>query len=164
MRILRIKRVLRLYFKRRRQKRYIRILTQRDKAEVTIETAIVFTIIMLLICSMIYFSLFLHDKVAIKSFAYSGLVEAADKDNSKCQELVHMKINKAPTFVIRPSANISEDFNRYKCSISENEHTNMDFINQIITFAMGEQEVEVVKKMPIDKMYLFKAIKDGISK
>lgn len=164
MSYLRVKNIIRDYIRRRRSKKYIRILVNRQKAEITIETAIVFTIIMILIGSMIYFSLFLHDKVAIKSYAYSGLVEGADKDEGKCKELVATKLNKSPTFVIRPSASVSGDFNKYYCGISENEHSTMNFLDRLFTFTMGKQNVEAVRKMPIDKMYLFKAIKDGIGK
>ena len=155
---------IRFLIRRRRSKKYIRVWAKKSKAEITIETAIVFTIIMFLICSMIYLSLFLHDKVALKSYAYSGLVEGADKDEGKSEELVRTKINKAPVFVVRPSISFDADINKYKCDISERENTAMSFLDRIMTFSAGKQEVEVVRKMPIDKMYLFKSIKDGIKK
>lgn len=164
MSYLMMKRKVRAFIKRRKSKKYIRILINRQKAEMTIETAIVFTIIMFLIGSMIYFGLFLHDKVAIKSYAYSGLVDGADKEEGECEKLVRVKINKAPLFVIRPEASVSGNINEYRCNISESEHSNMSFLDKVMTFAMGKQDVEVVRKMPIDKMYLFKAIKDGIKK
>ena len=159
-----LKNKIKRFLKRRRNRRYINVLVKKERAEVTIETAIVFTIIMILIGSMIYFSLFLHDKVAIKSYAYSGLVEGADKENDKCIGLVNEKISEAPVFVIRPQVSVMEDFNRYKCDISENDMSTMSFLDKLFTFTMGKQEVEAVKKMPIDKMYLFKAIKDGFVK
>ena len=164
MSYLKMKHLVKTFIRRRRRKKYIRVLLNKEKAEVTIETAIVFTIIMVLICSMLYFSLYLHDKVAIKSYAYAGLVEGADKDESECKGLVQTKVVKAPTFVIRPSISVSGNINRYTCKILENEHSTMNFLDKVFSFTMGKQEVEVVKKMPIDKMYLFKAIKDGIGK
>ena len=164
MSYLKIKKIVRDFLRKRRSKKYIRILVNKKKAELTIETAIVFTIIMILIGSMLYFSLYLHDKVTIKSYAYSGLVEGADKEESKCKELVANKINRSPTFVIRKSAEVSEDFNKYCCEVTENEQSVMKFLDKIFTFTTGKQNVEVVRKMPIDKMYLFKAIKDGIGK
>ena len=164
MSYLALKHKLKRFFKRRRNRKYINVLVKRERAEVTIETAIVFTIIMILIGSMIYFGLFLHDKVAIKSYAYSGLVEGADKDDAKCKELVNAKINKAPVFVIRPTFSVSEDFNKYKCNIKESDKRTMNYLDQLFNFTMGNQEVEAVKKMPIDKMYLVKAVKDGLGK
>ena len=119
---------------------------------------------MILIGSMVYFSLYLHDKVAIKAYSYSGLIDGADQDEVKCQELVQNKMGKTPVFVIRPSVSVSGDINKYKCDISESEKSRMTFLDKLMTFAMGKQKVEVVRKMPIDKMYLFKAIKDGIKK
>ena len=164
MSYLRLKVGIKRFLRKRRENKYIKILVRREKAEVTIETAIVFTLIMILIGSMIFFGLYLHDKVAIKAYAYSGLVDGADKDEGKCQELVQNKISKAPVFVIRPSASVSGGFNKYSCDISESERSAMSFLDKIMTLTMGKQEVEVVRKMPIDKMYLFKAIKDGIKK
>ena len=164
MSYLKIKSAIKKYIKRRRNKKYIRIMVRKERGEVTIETAIVFTVIMILICSMVYFSLYLHDKVAIKSYAYSGLVEGADKDDTKCQELIQTKMGRAPVFVIRPTVTFDSDINKYKCDVSEREHSAMNFLDKIFSFTMGKQEVEVVRKMPTDKMYLFKAIKDGIKK
>ena len=40
------------------------------KGEITIETAIVFPIVMLMVLLLIYFSMFLHDIVKMKSYAY----------------------------------------------------------------------------------------------
>ncbi len=164
MSYLKIKSAIKKYIKRRRSKKYIRIMVKKGRGEVTIETAIVFTVIMILICSMVYFSLYLHDKVAIKSYVYSGLVEGADKDDDKCKELVQTKMRRAPVFVIRPKVSFGSDFNKYQCNISETEHSAMKFLDKVFSFTIGKQEVEVVRKMPIDKMYLFKAIKDGIKK
>ena len=162
MSYLKLRAGIRSFLRKRREKKYIRVLVKKEKAEVTIETAIVFTLIMILIGSMIFFGLYLHDKVAIKAYAYSGLVDGADEDEAKCEELVQNKIGKAPVFVIRPSASVSGGFNKYSCDISESERSAMTFLDRILTLTMGKQEVEVVRKMPIDKMYLFKAIKDGI--
>ena len=164
MMLLKIAVEIRKRIRRRRNKKYIRIMLKKEKAEVTIETAIIFTIIMILICSMIYFSLFLHDKVAVKSYAYSGLVESADKDESKCKELVQSKVSKTPLFVVKPSVSVSGDINKYECNLAEREQSTMNFLDKIVNFTIGKQTVEVVRKMPIDKMYLFKAIKDGIKK
>ena len=164
MSYLRLKVGIKRFLRKRRENKYIKILVRREKAEVTIETAIVFTLIMILIGSMIFFGLYLHDKVSIRAYAYSGLVDGADEDEGKCQELVQSKMSRTPVFVIRPSARISGDFNRYCCDVSESEMSAMTFLDKIMTLTMGKQEVEVVKKMPIDKMYLFKAIKDGIKK
>lgn len=156
--------IIRNVLKKQRAKKYIRILVRKDRAELTVETAIVFTVIMVLICSMIYFGLYLHDKVAIKSYAYSGLVEGANKEEEKCKEVVQNKILRAPTFVIRPRPSVTSDFNRYRCDVTEKEYSKMTFLDKIFSFVTGGQQIEVVRKMPIDKMYLFKAIKDGISK
>lgn len=153
---------IRSFVRRRKSKRYIKILVNKRKGEVTIETAIVFTIIMILIGSMIYLSLFLHDKVAVKSYTYSGLIEGADKDEEKCEQLVQNKLSRAPLFVIKPGINFSSDVNKYKCCIEESESSTMTFLNSVISIAAGKQEIEVVRKMPIDKMYLYKSIKDGI--
>ena len=159
-----IVKIVKLILKKKRKKKFIRILLTRENAELTVETAIVFTIILFLICSMVYCSLYLHDKVAIKAYAYAGMVEGASLEEGECQKTLYKKINKTPVFVIRPSASISGDFNKYRCKISEKEHSTMGVVSRFFTKTMGSQEVEVVRKMPIDKMYLYKAIKDGIKK
>ncbi len=164
MKYKKMKRIIIAIIRKHKYRKYIRIITNKERAELTIETAIVFTIIMLIICSMIYFSLYLHDKVAIKSYAYSGLIESADKEESKVKTIINNKIKRAPLFVIRPSVSFSGDFNKYKCDISEKEHRSMSFINKILSLTVGNQHIEAVRKMPIDKMHLFKAIKDGIGK
>ena len=142
----------------------LKVLARKTRAEVTVETAIVFTVILVLIGSMVYFSLYLHDIVTVRAYTYSGLVEGADKDQDKCQELLYSKMKKAPLFVTFPSASISGDINKYKCSVLEKEQRRINFLDKLLPSIVGEQDVEVVRKMPIDKMYLFKVIKDGIKK
>ena len=102
-----IKSKLKRYLKKRKERKYIKVLAGRSKAEVTVETAIVFTIILVLICSMIYFSLYLHDIVTIKAYTYSGLVEGADKDQDECRKITYSKLQKTPVFVTIPTASVS---------------------------------------------------------
>ncbi len=152
------------FFKKFKKKRYIRIIIKKERAEITVETAIVLTIIMLLLCSMIYCSLFLHDKVAIKSYLYAGLVEGADKTESESEKAVKKKIKKASLFTLKPSIDFDSNINKYKCKVSEKGNRTMKLLGNIMSFSKGSQTVEVVRKMPIEKMYLYKAIKDGIRK
>ena len=42
------------------------------KGEITIETAIVFPIVMLMVLLLIYFSMFLHDIVKMTCYAYGA--------------------------------------------------------------------------------------------
>ena len=164
MNYLTIKNRFKRYLRKRKERKYIKVLVGRNKAEVTVETAIVFTIILVLICSMVYFSLYLHDIVTIKAYTYSGLVEAADKDQDECQKITYSKLKKTPVFVTIPTANVSGDINKFICKISEKENGGIKYLNKILPTIVGNQEVEVIRKMPIDKMYLFKAVKDGIKK
>ena len=137
---------------------------RREKAEITVETAIVMMIIMILICTILFFVLYLHDLVSLKSYSLSGLVDSADKDGTKISSSIRSKINKTPLFVIRPSVRTSDDFNKHYVEINEGGTTKMPLVVDITKMVIGEQRSEVVKKMPIDKMYLFKAIKDGFVK
>ena len=164
MNIITIKNGFKKYLRKRKKRKYIKVLVGRDKAEVTVETAIVFSIILVLIYSMVYFGLYLHDIVTIKAYTYSGLVEGADKDQDECQKLVYSKLKKAPVFVTIPTASVSGDINKYECMVTEKENGGIKNLNKILPAIVGSQEVEVIRKMPIDKMYLFKAIKDGIKK
>ena len=164
MNYLTIKNRFKRYLRKRKERKYIKVLVGRNKAEVTVETAIVFTIILVLICSMVYFSLYLHDIVTIKAYTYSGLVEGADKDQDECQKIIYSKLKKTPVFVTVPTASVSGDINKFVCKISEKENGGIKYLNKILPTIVGSQEVEVIRKMPIDKMYLFKAVKDGIKK
>ncbi len=164
MNVLKLKNEIKKFLRKRRARKYIKVLVRRNKAEVTVETAIVFTIILILICSMVYFSLYLHDVVTVKAYTYSGLVEGADKDQDECQKIVYSKVRNAPVFVLFLNPSVSGNINKYECSVSENEKGGIIFLNKILPTIIGNQKVEVVRKMPIDKMYLFKAIKDGIKK
>ena len=164
MSFIRIKNGLKKYLRKRKERKYIKVIAGRNKAEVTVETAIVFTVILILICSMVYFSLYLHDLVTIKAYSYSGLVEGADKDQNECQKIINSKMQKTPLFVTIPDASVSGDINKYVCLISEKENGGISFLDKILPTIVGSREVEIIRKMPVDKMYLFKALKDGIKK
>ena len=63
------------------------------KGEITIETAIVFPIVMLMVLLLIYFSMFLHDIVKMKSYAYGAGCTYAEMEFKDFESNVEKKFN-----------------------------------------------------------------------
>ena len=63
------------------------------KGEITIETAIVFPIVMLMVLLLIYFSMFLHDIVKMKSYAYGAGCTYAEMEFKDFESNVEKKFS-----------------------------------------------------------------------
>ena len=74
------------------------------KGEITIETAIVFPIVMLMVLLLIYFSMFLHDIVKMKSYAYVAGCTYAEMEFKDFESNVEKKFQSIPLFITKVSA------------------------------------------------------------
>ena len=78
------------------------------KGEITIETAIVFPIVMLMVLLLIYFSMFLHDIVKMKSYAYGARCTYAEMEFKDFESNVEKKFQSIPLFITKVSAKCGE--------------------------------------------------------
>ena len=138
-------------------------MCKKEKGEITVETTIVLTVILMIIGAMIYITLYVHDVTCLNAYAYGSLVEIGSKEECNEQEAL-LKINKTPVFVLGKKVSIKEDFNNCVASINYNARNSMKFISSFISLPRDSYEVTAVKKISYEKMCLYKAIKDGLNK
>ena len=135
-----------------------------NKGEISIETAIVMAVILMIIGALIYFSLYVHDVVTIKAYTHAAMVESAADDYGVFKNKVSQQLKKMPLFVLQVSTSYSENIDFYTVEIVETPHTTMKWLNSIIGLLNGKHTMKVTRKISTDRMYLFKAIEDGFKK
>lgn len=136
-------------------------MNKKERAELTIETAIVFVVVLSVIGAMISMTLYAHDMVVIRSGCYSALSEGASKNKEDCSKLLQKAISTMPLFVVKPSASLSENVMEYKASVRYK--TNIPLFGMGKLFSSSQSEViSVQKQIDYSAMGMYKGIKDGI--
>ena len=133
------------------------------KGEITIETAIVFTIILSVIGAMISVTLYAHDMVVIRSACYAALSEGASKEKEDCEKILQGTISRASTFVVKPQATLGEGLMEYSANVKYVTHLPMFGIGKFFNNTKGSETINVQKKISYNIMSGCKAVKDGIS-
>ena len=115
------------------------------KGEITIETAIVFPIVMLMVLLLIYFSMFLHDIVKMKSN-------------------VEKKFQSIPLFITKVSAKCGESTNHYKITLQYTSISNIKWMEEFINKGNNSYEINVEKRMSRKIFGITSAIRDNVQK
>ena len=123
------------------------------KGEITIETAIVFPIVMLMVLLLIYFSMFLHDIVKMKSYAYGAGCTNVEK-----------KFQSIPLFITKVSAKCGESTNQYKITLQYTSISNIKWMEEFINKGNNSYEINVEKRMSRKIFGITSAIRDNIQK
>ena len=126
------------------------------KGEITIETAIVFPIVMLMVLLLIYFSMFLHDIVKMKTYAE---MEFKDFESN-----VEKKFQSIPLFITKVSAKCGESTNHYKITLQYTSISNIKWMEEFINKGNNSYEINVEKRMSRKIFGITSAIRDNIQK
>lgn len=129
--------------------------------QITLETAIVMPIVMIVIATFMSISLYVHDVMAIKSYTYALAMEYKDENLSKFKENVLGKIAQIPLFVMSVKAECSQENDSYKVTVYPKSKGNAGGIK--LFFDKGNAvTVEVQKNIDTEVMYAFRAVLDEI--
>lgn len=128
----------------------------RNKAEVTLEAAIVVPAIILLIISIIYLSFIVHDLVVLKSCAYSIAVENAEQDLALFSSKVKEKMSNAPTLVMKATTKCYVEGQQYVISMTGATDIKINIIEKIIQGM--SVKVKVQKNMDIEQIQFVNGI------
>lgn len=135
----------------------------RQKAQITLEMSIVFPLIMMVIASLIFVTLYLHDVAVLDSYTYSGMVEAWCKDK-EVQKEIERKTNKASLFLLNPTVSINEGIDNYSVKVLASGNSQIKWMSKFLKNFTYKKEMKVVKRISIEKMYVYKSIVEGIRK
>ena len=143
------------------QHKYGMEITVRKKAQITIEMSIVFPMIMMVICMLIFIVFYMHDVVCIDSYAYANMVERWSEEDVDKKDDIN-KISGIQLFLLTPNITVSEGINNYTVQINASCSSQIKWMSKLLKALAYRKKITVTKKISIKNMYLYKGIKDGL--
>lgn len=137
-------------------------MTKRFRGEITIETAIVFPVAIILIMFLIYFTMFLHDVVVLKSYGYAAANQYADEEFSTFEKDVIEQLEQMPLFVLNVENRCVNKLNSYVVKMSYVSKSNILKFDELINSDKKVYEINVERKMSRDILYATSAMKSNI--
>lgn len=130
------------------------------RGEITVEAAIVIPILILVVISLIYFALYVHDILVLKSYAYSAGIENINYKLDDFSNNVKTKINKAPALIITPKVKCYKKNDNYFIEIIGINTSKIRILDNLIT---GESmKIKIQKSIERDSMYIVRGIIDFV--
>lgn len=129
--------------------------------QITLETAIVMPIVMIIVAALMCISLYIHDVIAIKSYGYSFAIEYRDGDLDSFTKNISKEIKKIPLFVMKINAECSKENGAYKVVI-HSKSSNKTGLLSIFFDNRKPVTVEVEKKINTEIMYASRAVFDKL--
>lgn len=127
-----------------------------ERAEITVEAAIVIPIVLFVIAGLLYTTLYVHDIVTLRSGAYSAGIEYVFVEEKE-EGAVMAQIRELPLFVVKPEVVIKNEIGTYIIKINVRGKANVKFINNIINSGQ-EQKIYISKKISREVLYGSKAL------
>lgn len=131
-----------------------------ERAEVTVEAAIVIPIVLFVIAGLLYMTLYVYDIVTLRSGAYSAGIEYVFVEDKE-EGAVMARIRELPLFVVKPQVIIKNEIEGYVIHINVRAKGNVKFISDIINSG-EEQKVYISKRISTEVLYGSKALMEGI--
>lgn len=131
-----------------------------ERAEVTVEAAIVIPIVLFVIAGLLYMTLYVHDIVTLRSGAYSAGIEYVFVEDKE-EGAVMARIRELPLFVVKPQVIIKNEIEGYVIHINVRAKGNVKFISDNINSG-EEQKVYISKRISTEVLYGSKALMEGI--
>lgn len=131
-----------------------------ERAEVTVEAAIVIPIVLFVIAGLLYMTLYVHDIVTLRSGAYSAGIEYVFVEEKE-EGAVMARIRELSLFVVKPQVIIKNEIEGYVIHINVRAKGNVKFISDIINFG-EEQKVYISKRISTEVLYGSKALMEEI--
>lgn len=133
----------------------------RYSGQITLETAIVMPIIMIVVATFMCIALYIHDVVTIKSYGYSLAMEYRDCSFEEFTKNIKSQITKAPLFVTGTDVKVLNKSGQYKVCVYPK---NKDKTGRLSMFFEKDKSitVSIEKKLNIEAMYAVRAIYDKL--
>lgn len=129
--------------------------------QVTLETAIIMPIVMIIVVTFVYISFYIHDVVSIKSYGYSLAMEYRDSSLKDFTEHICNGLTRTPLFIMKINAKCLEENDVYKVVIYSISKEKTGWIG--LFFDKSEPlTVKVEKKINTDIIYASRAIFDKL--
>lgn len=129
--------------------------------QISLETAIVMPIIMVVVATFMSIALYMHDVITIKSYGYSLAMEFRDYDFEYFAKNINNKIIKAPLFVMGMNVKCLNESGEYIVVIHSENKESMGWLS---VFFKNSKDItiNIEKKLNTEIIYAAGTIYDKI--
>lgn len=135
-------------------------MKKRMSGQVTVEMAIVFPIIVMILWSLIYVLLYVHDVATIKCFAYSQGIQCADESLGKVKSNVKENIDEIKFYVVKTSCNCKDRGSYFEIEIKVEGINTPTWLKAIIGNERLVKKIKIEKNMSKEILYGYRAVSD----
>ena len=129
--------------------------------QITLETAIVMPIVMIIVGTFLSISLYIHDVITVKSYAYSLAIEYRECNLEEFAQKVCNQIAQAPLFVMDTKAECARENDGYKIILCPRSKDKTGWLKMF--FNKGDLiTVEINKTINPEMMYAIRAVIDKL--
>ena len=137
-------------------------MKKRLSGQMTVEVSLVLPIVMMVVVSLLHISLFVHDVITIKSFAYSIGNRNIRKEIDEFESNIKTDFKRVPLFVMKASVSLDNEQSFYKMKILAKSNIYTQWIENIINVDSMNQEVQIPKNMETEIFYAYRAVSDEL--
>lgn len=133
-------------------------------AQITLETAIVFFVVFLMVMMFLYMMLFIHDVVVIKSSIYSIAtdIDGKESDIKNIEKEINERLQKVALFVIKAKTQCVKEGQSYSVSIEMVANSNIHKINQIINQRNQLKTMRIERHMDKETLYMVNVMREKL--
>lgn len=136
-------------------------MSRKLSGQITVEISIILPIVMLVITSLIFISLYIHDVIAIKSFAYSAGIENSNKNFKNFDKCVDDKMHNVSVFLLKPEVICKNKSGYFEIVINAYERRQVKMAELFTNKLKYNQTIKIEKKMSKEILYAYRAISDN---
>lgn len=135
-------------------------MKRRMSGEVTVEMAIVFPIIVMILWSLIYVLLYIHDVATIKCFAYSQGIQCADESIGKLKNNINQNIDNIKFYVVKTSCKCKDRGSYFEIETKVESVNSPRWLKAIIGNERLVKKIKIEKEMSKEILYGYRAVSD----
>ena len=130
------------------------------KGSLTLETALVLPVVMMVIAAILYLSFYAGDAVKAKSLAYNAGICHVDDSEEEFVNSVEEEMEDIGLFVSSASVETQETAGNYQITLTVDANGIGSLLSTLTGGISGEYNIKIEKKMSTELMYGIAAISD----
>ena len=131
---------------------------RRLSGEITLEAAIVMSLIMVIIIVLVCFTLYTRDALLIKAYAYGAANESIGEKEAVFRQKVQEQVEQAPLFIMKPSVKIEKKLDSYKGTVRGTSHLKVFGFEKLFSEGFEPKSMNIEKNMSTSLLYVAREI------
>lgn len=126
--------------------------------QITVESAIVVPIVMMVVEMLMYLSLYIHDITTAKSYVYA--IGNRGDEISEIQKEIKDELNEISLFIMQLSCECTNNINYYEVMINVKEQNKIRWIDNFLNVKDSKITIKLEKNLNRETLYVYRAVSD----